>query len=708
MYRLFLLLISPLAFLPTSVRAVPPPLTLTASMEQSVPAGQPAILALILHNDSTKAALIGGSAFESSSFHIAVTDQSGLDVPRTADGDRVLTPPTMVFANRTIIIGADQTRRYRFNLARLFDLSCAGVYTVSVSRTVAPWLSFAPPPKSGTPVSPTETNLAVGPLRIHIVEDAAAVSGPTALALPPAHQTFMFMASRYNPGVSRYRVGDDGGLSLAFDPDTDSPYALVPDPSIGTGTGSLVITPDGHYLYTSDSVGVVSQFHIGDDGVLVALSPPTVPVVQRPGPLYSVYPGTLLVDPKGRFLYNLAGALYAIGPDGRLAALPPSPPDAWYTASPDGKLTALPKPPSTALYAVSPDGRLTTLSQPPPGPAGPDGGNDRAVALSPSGRFAFVLTSTSLTCVDDLVVPMRVVADGALVPLLGAQKPQTPPLSLTGFQSFNCTTLAVDPTGRFLVVVNPRFLDCFRIGTDGSLSPLGMTTKLGDLDAAFFVPGSPVVYIHNSNPSSFLVFRLDERRGLIPAGVDTPDDVPFDMGIPPVAVVVPTPPKWGLYAGGLEVSARLPADVLPADKPVVLTVLIRNVTSRPIRLGTGGSDMALFRLILTGPQRQSPGALRGGGEPVRAAVPLLAAGHDLLDVPDTSGGALVLPPGGLRQYRLVLSRLADLTVAGNYTLRVTRILPSGTAATSPVLHLLLEGPYNSITRSGNGSELDVF
>jgi 6-phosphogluconolactonase (cycloisomerase 2 family) len=723
MFKIEIALLALLALLPLSAFAAPvtPTVTLAASIEKPIcPEGQPVFLALALHSNGTDRFIIGGSAFEESSFQINVTDSAGKAVPRTAIGERVLTPPMAVFANSTVALTPGQTLSYRFNLARLFDLSRTGTYTVDVSRRLRPqvWppeINLLTPPSTKTsPVTPpsvTETpqefTLTANHLTLHMTEDAAAVSGPTALALPPAHQTFMYMASRYNPGISRYRVGDDGGLSLAFDPDTDSPYALVPDPSIGAGTGSLVITPDGHYLYTSDSVGVVSQFHIGDDGVLIPLSPPTVPVVQRPGPWYSVHPGTLLMDPKGRFLYNLAGALYAIGPDGRLAVLPPSPPDVCYTVSPDGQLTALPKPPSTALYAVSPDGRLTTQSQLLPGPATPDGGHYRAVALSPSSRFAFVLTSTSLTSVDDLVVPTRVAADGALVPLPGAQKPQTPPLSLIGFRSFNCTTLAVDPTGRFLVVVNHDFLDCFRIGTDGSLTPLGMTTKQGDLDAAFFVPGSPIVYVHNSNPQSFLAFRLDERRGLIPAGLDLPNQVPFDMGIAPVAAVVPTPPKWGPYADGLEVSARLPADVLPANNPVVLTVLIRNVTSRPIRLGTGGSDMASFRLTLIGPQRQSSGVL-GGGETARTAVPLLAAGHDLLDVSDTSGGALVLPPGGLRQYQFVLSRLADLTVAGHYTVQISRILPGGAKAASPILHLLIEGPYNGITRSGNGSELDVF
>ena len=261
----------------------------------------------------------------------------------------------------------------------------------------------------------------------------------------------------------------------------------------------------------------------------------------------------------------------------------------------------------------------------------------------------------------------------------------------------------MDPTGRFLIVGSPGYLDCFHVGPDGALTPLGMYEQKGRLDATFFVPGSQVVYVHNANPPSLLAFRLNDQRGLIPAGLDMPDGVPFDATITPL--VAPTPPKWGPDVDGLEVSARLPADVLQADRPVVLMVVLRNTTSRPMRLGTVGSDMASFRPLLIGPQRQSPGVLRGDGEMAVGQVPLLAAGQDLLGPARSGAGPLqplVLPPGGRRQYRLVLSRLADLTVAGNYTVQVRRVLPDGTEVPSPMLHVLLNGPFNGITWRGGG------
>lgn len=717
MFRTFTALVALLPLLSLSAFAAPvvPPVTLTAGLDRPVYSeGQPVVLALALHNGGTKRLLIGFTAFEPSSFQITVADGAGRAVPRTAFGDRVLTPPMAALANAAVLLNPDQTLRYRFNLARMFDLSRVGDYSVSVSRVVSE--SSGLPPLGGMP--PPETTLTAGLLKFRMAEDTAAASGPTALMPPPGHRTFLYMASQYSPGVSRYRVGGDGSVSFALEPYAPSPGAPTPAPALGAGPDALVATPDGRYLYAGNAGdNTVSQFRIGGDGVLSPLSPPKVPAQK--------FPGHLFMDPHGRFLYalsNWGNSLYAVGPDGRLAVTALMPTDVW---AKDRDQNVVPSdvgvidPTGTFLYAcngptcvyrLAPDGRVTALPAPASGVFGPNGGRENVIALSPSGKFAFVgVSRQNGSAFFDLVVPMRVAQDGTLTPIAGAAKtPQAPPLPWPGFQPFQCSTLAVDPTGRFLVVLNPGYLDCYRIGLDGSLTPLGMTEHKGDLDSVFFLPGSPLAYVHNRNSTftpSLLAFRLDDRQGLIPAGVDMPNGVPFDATV--AAAVAPTPLKWGPSADGLAMSVSLTADVLPAAAPVVLTVVLRNVTSRPIRLGTAGADMASFRLSLVGPQRQSPGSLSGPGEPATAAVPLLAAGHDLLKAPATGGAALVLPPGGQRQYRLVLSRLADLTVAGFYTIQVSRVLPSGTAVASPILHVLVEGPYNGITRNGDRSGLEV-
>lgn len=680
------------------------PFTLTASMESSTAEGQPAILHLALHNSGKERLMIGGSAFEQSAFHFTVTDSADRAVPRTADGERVLTPPMAVSANATVLVGPAQTIDYRFNLARLFDLSRAGVYHVSASRTVAPWAFNLPAPVAGQPAPPKQANLILKPLTFHMTEDTASISSPTALTALPDHQTFLYLASQAGnggaSGVTRWRVGEDGGVSFAS---SSSPNA--PAPTAGSGASSIAATPDGRFLYVGNAGdNTVSQFQIGNDGELSPLSPATVPAQK--------FPGQLLMDPHGRFLYTLSNwgnTLYAIGSDGRLTLTALMPSEQWQK---DRTRNVLPSDfgaidsAGTFLYAcngttcgyrLDQGGRVTALPPPIVGVANMNDGRDRAVALSPEGKYAYVLRSTSASKADDLIVPMRVAPDGTLAPILGAAKvPQAPPLPSPGFQPFWSTTLAVDPTGQFLVLVNPGYLDCFRINPNGSLAPLGMMQHNGQMVAILFGQKDHLAYVLNRNPPSLLAFRLDQAQGLAEAGLAMPDGIPFTSGL--ASAVAPTPEHWGTTSGGLMVSARLSGDVLPDAAPVVLTVTLKNVTSSLLTLGTSGSDMVLFRLSLSGPQRQSPSVLRGGGEPVAASGPLLAAGHDLFDVPGKGGADLVLAPGQQRQYRFLLSRLADLTVGGSYTVQVTRTLPGGARVASPVVPFLLDGPYNGVTR----------
>lgn len=670
-----------------------PSVTLDASMEQPVcQEGQPVMLSLALHNNDAQN-LFTASAFEASAFQITVIDKAGHPVPRTAVGERVLTPPTVVYSNMVAPFSPGQTLFYRFNLARLFDLSRAGVYTVTVSRRFRPWV--LPRPAADMPAQ--EIVLSAGPLTVQMEEDAAAKSGPVPFVAPPSHQPFLYVAGRYDDGIAHYLIGEEGRVSFSL------ASSLLGSPRVAKGIDSLAATPDGHFLYASNGTDhTVAQFRIGDNGVLFPLSPPAVPAHPFPGPL--------LMDPKGRFLYSLSGTVYAIGPDGRLTVTasaennPPSKNDASKNSTVVQAYFGVINSTGTSLYTsggvsrLASDGEVMVLPSPTSGPLGPNGGNTNAIALSPDGKFAFVGVSTTLSnAFFDKVVPMRVAPDGMLVPIPGAaQTPPAPPLPWPGFQPFLCTTLAVDQAGRFLIVVNPGYLDCYRIEADGTLAFLNMTEQRGDLTSVFFGPVEHLVYALNRNPSCLTAFRLDEEHGLIPSGLAVTSDLSFDAST--TSAVAPTPLKRGLVSGGISVSARLSADVLPANAPVILTVTLKNETQHPVKLGSAGLDMAGFRLTVTGPQRQSPGVLRGGGEPLAAAVPLLAAGRDLFENPSASARPLVLLPGKECQYRLVLSRLADLSVAGNYTVQISRLLPSGVEVSSPIVPFLLDGPFNGITR----------
>ncbi len=638
MLRIEIALLTLLALWPLSAFAAPatPPVTLDASIGQPVyQEGQAVMLALTLHNNAAKN-LVTASAFEESAFQITVVDEAGHPVPRTAVGERVLTPPTATTANAVGAFSPGQTLFYRFNLARLFDLSRAGVYTVIVSRRFQPWV--LPRPAVDTPAQ--EIVLSTGPLTVRMEEDAAAKSGLTPFVVPPTHQPFIYAAGPYADGISHYLVGEDGSLSFSL------AYSLLGSPRVPKGADSIVTIPNGRFLYAGSASddNTVSQFRIGDNGVLFRLSPPTVPAQK--------FPGLLLMDPHGCFLYalsNWGNTLYTIGEDGRLTLTALMPSEAWakdriHTVVPSD--FGLINPAGDVLYAcngrvfgyrLDPNGSSTALSPLGDGMTDMDDeGRVNAIALSPAGKFAFAGVSTKNgTAFFDLVVPMRIEANGTFTPILSAaQTPPATPLPSPGFQPFLNTALAVDPTGRFLIVVNPGYLDCYRIESDGTLTFLSLTEQKGDINSVFFGPVDHLVYALNRNPSCLTAFRLDEEHGLIRSGLEVTNDLPFDASM--ALVVAPTPLKWGPVSGGISMSARLSADVLPANAPIVLTVTLKNETQHLIKLNAVGQDMAGFRLMVAGPQRQSPGVLQGDGEPLAAAVPLLAAGRDLFGVLGTS------------------------------------------------------------------------
>lgn len=669
-------------------------LTLTASIHSRVPEGQPAELMVTVYNRGPKELIIGGSAFEASSFDFTMTDENGHAIPRTAQGNYSLTPPISC-ANATVMIKPDQTLRYRFNLARLFDLSRPGTYAVSIQRV------FAPDP---FPVSaPNKMSLTAGPLKFRMGETALGLSEPVVYVPPPARQTFLYMASEYSPGITRYRVGIDGSVSGTLGSTPTAP-ALTSPLTPGLGPDSLAAALNGQFLYAENrSARTLSSYKIGDDGVLSPLPSLASPVP----PLTPLIPGPLLMDPKGRFLYAVGGegyALYSLGHDGRLTVTAQS-------RAPSGN--AVLNATGSLLYACAGgttgyrldrigrvvavlttehalDRKLTNgLAL---------GERDTAVALAPSGRFAFVLAARwngppedPTARAEDVVMPMRIDDAGTLVPLPGIMAPH----DLNG-SAYGCTSLIVDPTGQWLLVLNSAlgFVAPYKIQPDGALLAVKIVPIQGMPSAMFFVPGSPLVYVNAAGSDSLKAFRFDDQQGLIPADVVMPASIPFGASIASASAL--TPSIWGQTVGGLAISARLPADTLPSTQPVVLTVTLHNTTAKPLSLGAAGADMSAFHLSVVGPPLPFSWMHGPNDKPVDNTVPLLAAGRDLLNTSRKDNTPLTLPPGGKRQYRFVLSRLADLTVSGAYTVQVTRTLPSGKTVVSPVVPLVLSDPPQAV------------
>ena len=668
---------------PTTTQAVVSSglLTLTAAIDRRVPEGQPAVLTLALHNSGLKPLRVGGSANEASSFNFAVTDDRGHSAAKTVSGEWALTPPMSVSVNELVSVEPGQTLRYRFNLARLFDLSRAGLYTVRVSRTV------------------NHTVLSAGPLKVYLSEAVTGYSGPEARTDLPKSSTFLytFYQTSQTHDVRTFRVSSDGSVF----PTLNVPVAVE------QGTGYVTATPDGRFLYVGGEK-TIAQFRVGENGVLSPLTPPTVASPQK-------IPELLLMDPKGRFLYTVTGVgygLYSVGKDGGLTLTTQgSEPSGYSVLDATGNLLYSCASGTTG-YRLGADGRVMAvlgtervLAQKLPNGL-TLGEQDTAVALTPSCHFAYVLASRGVgppddpsARVEDVVMPMRVDENANLVPLPGIMVPHD-----QNGNSYGSLSLTVDPTGHVLLVLTMNFIAPYRIERNGTLRALKSVPVSGQPSALFFVPGSPFLYV--SSADGLRAYQVDAQNGLTPAPVDL-----LASGSPVAknfaAAIALTPPEFGPVMDGLQLSVWTAGDVQAVGEPVVLTVTLKNTTAKPLFLGTVGADMAAFHLSLTGPPAPYSWMRGPNDKPVDNTVPLLAAGRDLLNTAHKNNTPLILPTGGTRQYRFVLSRLADLTAGGAYTMQVTRTLPNGKSAASPIVPFMLNDPSQATRYAGKEWVLQV-
>lgn len=672
------------------------PFSLTASLDTHVLEGSPANLILTVCNSDDNSVLFGETAFEESTFCIIITDASGKAVPRTALGDRVLTPPMYFNRNISFSIQPGQTLSYNFNLARLFDLTRPGRYIVRVSRSFVVGRTFL------SPIScPDRITLTTPYLTVEEVADPELQCGPEAAEKDNTACRFLYAASGGAPGISRFRVSNDGAISDTLDTNASVFSAtLVSDATANAAVTGMAASPDGRYLYVStNNPRAIEAFKVGDNGVLALTGQPT-PDMQN-------YPGDRILDPTGKFLYREDGAVFMISPDGRLTATRPCakpPPPGQAAIVPSGKYLYVSNG-ETYGYRIEPDGTLVPLPRPRGTLTGLDSVRDTAIAVNPSGKFAYIIESDQLPARHtDLVQPALIGANGVLSAIPNSTVAlQTPPLS-TNMAPSPFETLTVDPTGRFLVATSYVCLDCFRIRGDGTLSPLGEPTQATMVNNVFFVPGVPLMYAISANRLTVKAYRLDNRQGIIPTDVNVAG-FPFNPLVASTLGCLSL--KWGAAVNGLQVALSTAADVAPASSPVVVRMTLRNTCGRPIVLSRDGSDLSACHLSIVGPRRGRPGALSGPGEPAEDPIPFLAAGRDAFSGKNPAGKPIVLPSGAERGYRLVLTQLADLTVPGFYDIQVSRDLPDGTKATSPILHLLLTGPYDGEVHPSRAGGVEI-
>jgi 6-phosphogluconolactonase len=123
------------------------------------------------------------------------------------------------------------------------------------------------------------------------------VTAPKGLAISP-NGSFLYVANSSAQNVTVFQIGTNGLLTLVPAAGSNTNPILTG----GTTPNSLMISPNGQFLYSANGGGTVSAFTIGSDGLLTLVSSAT-------GNLNPVSAGAnaspvaLTMSPDGRFLY---------------------------------------------------------------------------------------------------------------------------------------------------------------------------------------------------------------------------------------------------------------------------------------------------------------------------------------------------------------------------------------------------------------------
>jgi DNA-binding beta-propeller fold protein YncE len=304
-----------------------------------------------------------------------------------------------------------------------------------------------------------------------------------ATAAPAQAGPFAYVSNQGGPAtVSQYTVGA-GGLLVPLTPPT------VPADNLGTPF-AVAVSPNGRSVYVTNgnsSIGRVSQYDAGADGRLSPKSPPTVAAGD--------YPAGVAVNPRGGSVYvtnanGLSVSQYTVGAGGRLSAKNPATVAAGQdpislAVSPDGGSVYVANhlDRTVSQYDVGAGGGLS-----PKSPATVAAGTlPRGVAVSPDGGSVYVTNNTF----PGTVSQFNVGAGGKLFP--------KSPATVTAGNG--ASGVAVTPDGKNAYVTNssPGSVSQYSVGAGGKLFPKSPAmVAAGDSPVAVAVsPDSRSVYVAN-------------------------------------------------------------------------------------------------------------------------------------------------------------------------------------------------------------------
>ena len=291
---------------------------------------------------------------------------------------------------------------------------------------------------------------------------------PFSISVEPSGQ-YAYVANYTAATVSEYLIGPDG--SLASVGSTGS----VPT---GVHPNAVIVDPSNHFAYVANyGANTVSQYAIQPNGMLVPLSPATVAT----GPT----PASITIDPTSHFAYvaNYNGSgigtsagpasisQYTIGKDGTLTAMTPATVASGVLSNsiavdPSGRYVYVANQKDNTVGSVG-----QYLIDPATGMLSPIGTGTVAAGMQPfgltvdpSGKHVYVANYA-----DGTISQFSISAGGALTPLPIAFVP-------SGSHSINTrvSSVNVDPTGHFAYATNrgDGNISQYSIDSTGGLVPL--------------------------------------------------------------------------------------------------------------------------------------------------------------------------------------------------------------------------------------------
>ncbi len=388
---------------------------------------------------------------------------------------------TLTASPATLVSIAVSSIRAKIALGITRPLTAIGTYTDDSTQDLtntATWQSSAPSNLIISNAAGSQgqaTGLATGP-----ASASASMGTVTSPSLPLSVTIALYAYASNVTGstVSQYTVGADGTLS-AMTPATVA---------AGSYPYRLSVDPTGRYAYVANAGdSTVSQYTIGPGGALSAMTPATAATGNTP---YSV-----IVDPTGRYVYvanasDSTVSQYTIGPSGALSAMAPATVGTGnapfaVTVDPTGRYAYVANTGDSTVsqYTIGPGGALGVMT---PASIGA-GTNPYSVVIDPTGEYAYVPNS------GDNTVSQYTVGPG------GALSVMTPASIGAGSGPYSVT---VDPTGRYAYVanINDTTVSQYSVGPGGALSALAPATVIagGNTDCVAIDPTGRYAYVSNA------------------------------------------------------------------------------------------------------------------------------------------------------------------------------------------------------------------